>query len=114
MIDFTKTRTGKPIPKPKQNSPASFVGGFLDFTQNSSQPISSSVSNPIETPNTFGFLNDFAQSAANEQNPQDVTSRLGSTDSEVNALKLKVEDLEYKIERLLERLAEMEVKVAKD
>lgn len=105
VIDFTKTRSGKPIAKKKEpQAPAPFVGGFLDFTQNSSQAINSPST---EQPSTFGFLNDFAQSASNS-NTDDVTSRFSSPDAEVSALRLKVDDLEYKIERLLERLATLE------
>ena len=81
------------------------VGGFLDFT--SVAPQSSNTGTQDTQSSTFGFLSDFASSA---QTAQDVTSKLGNPDAEVNALRLKIEDVEFKLDRLLERLSEIETR----
>ncbi|HVY01476.1 MAG TPA: hypothetical protein VHA12_01795 [Candidatus Nanoarchaeia archaeon] len=108
VVDFTRTKTGKKIAPPKEIAPS--VGGFLDFTQQQAQ--TASVSNTAETPNTFGFLSDFSQSAQTQAQSTENTSFFSNNSDtpEVSALKIKIEDLEFKMERLLERLAEMETK----
>lgn len=95
-------------PSAAQTTPS--VGGFLDFT--SPAPQSSNTAS-TETSGTFGFLSDFASSASIGTNTNDVTSKLTNPDAEVNALKLKIDDLEYKLERMLERLSEMETKIVR-
>jgi hypothetical protein len=107
MVDFTRTKSGKKIAPPKEIAPS--VGGFLDFTsQNQQTPQPSSQT---ETPNTFGFLSDFSQSVAQQNTqPKFFTDTNTQDSSHINSLKIKIEDLEFKMERLLERLAEMETK----
>lgn len=111
VVDFTRTKTGKKIAPPKEVAPS--VGGFLDFTSQVQQTTqSNSSSTASDTPNTFGFLSDFSQAASPAANVASA-SFFGNTQAdtpEVSALKIKIEDLEFKMERLLERLAEMETK----
>ena len=104
MVDFTKTKHGKKIAEPKEEASTPIVGGFLDFT--SPAPQSSSTETQIDAPSNFGFLSDFSQSAASSSS----SASSPDSSSDVNSLRIKVEDLEFKIERLLERLAEIETK----
>lgn len=128
FVDFTKTREGKPIPKKENEESYKFDGGFLDLTQQSPTPSSSPTSNSSNESGGFSFLNDFSQASSQQsQNPMNSffsdsfnssvsspsTSNTSGGSEEVGALKLKIDDLEYKIERLLERLSEMETKVGR-
>ncbi len=112
VVDFTMLekirKRNSPSSKTESQQQTPSVGGFLDFT--SPAPQSTHTAAPSDSA-TFGFLSDFAQSSS--ANGSDVTARLSSPDAEVSALKLKLDDLEYKLERLLERLSEMETKISR-
>ena len=107
-------------------------GGFIDFTSMRNEPSSNnSYSNSTTAPetntNNFGFLADMASSAINSQVnsspfanfdsvlPSTSASELpGSADGkEFNALKIKVDDLDYKIDRFIERIDKLEEKLAR-
>lgn len=109
MVDFTKTKDGKKLAPPKEIAPS--VGGFLDFTSVAPQSSSTETTTPASsTPSTFGFLSDFSASAAPSTPTYSSTPSYSTDNADVNALRIKIEDMEFKMERLLERLAEMESK----
>lgn len=68
--------------------------GFVDFTQNQ------------EKTNTLSFLDNFATSTT-ASNTDNLSSIVNKND-DFNALKIKIDDLEYKLERLIERLEKIE------
>lgn len=100
-------------------------GGFVDFTSlaNAENP-----ANTTETgANNFGFLADMASAASNPSsaNPlanfDTVSSASNSVSSipenidakELNALKLKIDDMEYKLNKFIERIDKLEEKLVK-
>lgn len=94
-------------------------GGFIDLT-----PAKTEVSKPSEMGN-FGFLGDMASQNSSQTvaNPlasfdsiaqQTATAELASTgEREFNALKIKVDDIDYKIDRFIERIDRLEEKLSK-
>ncbi|MEK6888634.1 MAG: hypothetical protein AABW80_00840 [Nanoarchaeota archaeon] len=95
----------KPQPK-KEND-------FLDLTRqqadrvfteaNSNLPSNASSSNPLAS-----FFDSAQNNSPNMPTSQGITA-YGNDSSDVNSLKLKIEDLEFKIERLIERLNGLEL-----
>ena len=90
------------------------------FATENNSPLSSLSTPGMDSP--FGMLDSLAQSASsnngsyfnNDSNPlsslstSSPFSSSSSSSSEVNALKLKIDDLEYKLGTLLEKLARIE------
>ena len=103
--------------QPKEESVKVDNQGFVDFTQSTNSVSSSSQSSSSSAPadNMFGFLDNPASSS----NPSTSSSIYGNSssstssdnNSDVNALRLKLDDTEYKLERLIERLAKIEEKL---
>lgn len=93
VIDFTNT-SGASVPVPSVSSAAG-----------------SGESNP------FGFLDSMASASASSSSSggsyygNDTQTSQTNSPSDVNSLRIKVEDLEYKIEKLLEKIAKMEEKI---
>ena len=98
-------------------------GGFIDFTAMRNEPQTSSTNSTTAT-NNFGFLADMA--SASSSNPSllanfdsamssNPTSNLSENmdGREFNALKIKVDDIDYKIDRFIERLDRLEEKLSK-
>jgi len=99
--------------------------GFIDMT-------SKKGDDSTPTPNNFGFLSDMASASSPSGNqgspvpnplagfdsvaPITPSSGLsGEMDSrELNALKIKMDDLNYKIDRFLERIDKIEEKLSKE
>lgn len=74
-------------------------GILKDKEETSNAPLPSAHASQNQFANNpFGFLD-------NASTPSATPS---SSDADLSALKLKIEDVEYKIERLLERLAKIE------
>jgi hypothetical protein len=105
-------------------------GGFIDFTSfnnDSPSPQTDSSSTPT---NNFGFLADMASAGAANSTPSasplagfDVFTAGASTSAsaipdnvdakELNAMKLKMDDMEYKIDRFIERIDKLEEKLGR-
>jgi hypothetical protein len=89
-------------------------GGFIDFTSMRNEAVPSTppafpAPAAAESNNNFGFLSDMA--SAGNSNPNTENADISS--GELNALKIKVDDLDYKIARFIERIDRLEEKVAK-
>lgn len=74
-------------------------------TSENSNPFGFLDSNPTSTPTPTSFFNDTPSYSQTSE------SQNSSQPHEFNALKLKVEDLEYKLERLLEKITKVESKL---
>ncbi len=100
FIDYTllQKRGLLKVSEMKQSESVKSSNGFLDFTQTANSSANTS-SAPADSP--FSFLDNAAQASAGN----------GTSHPDLNALKLKIEDIEYKIERLLERLSGIEYKI---
>jgi hypothetical protein len=105
-------------------------GGFIDFTSfNSDSPSPQTDSSSTPT-NNFGFLADMA--SAGTSNNTSSASPLANFDSfmssastssstipgnvdakDLNAMKLKMDDMEYKLDRFIERIDKLEEKLAR-
>jgi len=60
--------------------------------------------------NSQGMI-DFSGAGISSSSPSGLENSMRSPDLEVNALKLKVDDLDFKIGQLMEKLATMEIKL---
>ena len=97
VIDYTLLEKKGILKKTQQKS------DVLDFTNASSNTASSSsASSPTDFASFFGSPTANPASQASNSIP----------DSDVNALKIKLDDFEYKLEKLLERLASIESKLS--
>lgn len=102
------------IPK-RKNSGLKSRDGFLDFTDARAENIalsrltnSSSSSSAGSSGSPFNFLDSLA-GAGNTGNS--LSSSSSGDSSGLNELKIKIEDLEYKLGRLLERIESMDSKM---
>lgn len=101
FIDYTLLYK-RGLLKQKEQALKDKVGsdGVLDFTTVGSSGVNQGVANP------FDMLSNLASSSSPSSSFPSSTS--SSSDSDVNSLKLKIEDIEYKLERLLERIARVD------
>jgi hypothetical protein len=107
-IDFTlwQKRGLIKVPEQKSSGLRGTIDGFIDLRGTAEQAPATETAN---TGSQFDFLSSLASSSSSTLTP---TSSFGQADgAEVNALKIKIEDLEYKIARLMERIAEMEARM---
>lgn len=123
IIDFTllKKRGIINVPERKE-APRNYepVGDMLDFTAIKPSEVagSSEYSSSSGMPD-LGFLGDMATVGAenNSTNTTATTSYYGNNDSgsgaELNALKIKMDDMDYKLNRLLEKLEKIEGKLGR-
>lgn len=133
-VDYTLLKK-KGILKMKEEQAKKSIkteGGFIDFTSfnndNPAPQADSSSSSSAQTSN-FSFLAEMASSgAANSTHsasplanfdtftPAASTSASAIPDNvdakELNALKLKMDDIEYKLDRFIERIDKLESKIA--
>ena len=112
--------------------PVKAEGGFIDFTAfGSKENANSSMPAPTqETPApNFDFLNNMAAAASSQSSdssssvsplanfdtiqPASSTSLLSPNDKELNALKIKIDDMDYKLDRFIERIDKLEEKLNK-
>ena len=83
--------------------------GFVDLSKFGTGAKSFDNSGGVASP--LGFLDSLASANNSSGGVAENPHELGSfKDAEVNQLKIKIEDLEYKLERVLERLSELEKK----
>lgn len=108
MLDYTLLQKRGILKIPQQEK----AQDVIDFTQAaspSSAPIQTAYS-ALASDNPFGMLDTFAQMGATTPSSSN-TEIAPSSSSEVQALKIKIEDLEYKLERLVEKIAKMDSSV---
>ncbi len=79
---------------------------FVDFSkQSSSSPVQSS------SPSSFDFLNSLASSAS-PSSPSSLSSSETTDSTQLSSLKVKLEDLEYKLDRFIDRIVALESKLS--
>lgn len=91
--------------------------GFIDFTSSISNTNNSTNSSPqANVGNPFDLLSSLTSSSNNSNSFSESSSPASSiypanssSGDDVNALKLKIEDLEYKLQRLIERIDAMNI-----
>ena len=89
-------------------------GGFVDLTgfknEETSQPTQTET-----TTNTsnFGFLSDMASIGSNSNITNNNDNKTEVDEKELATLKVKLDDIEYKLERFLERIDKLEEKLTK-
>ncbi len=81
---------------------------IVDLTQNSVQSIGPSQVAPQQSSSPFDFL-DLAASSASQSAPQLSPSQ---TPTDVEDLKVKLDNIEYKLERFVEKLEKFEEKIS--
>jgi len=92
LVDMQKRGILKKSPEQKEDD-------FVDFSKQSTQ------SSP---PSSFDFLNSLANASSPTVSEQ--TTKLD--DAQIANLKVKLEDLEYKLDRFTERIAALESKLS--
>ncbi|MEK6889989.1 MAG: hypothetical protein AABW82_02700 [Nanoarchaeota archaeon] len=95
----------------KKESPSA---GFVDFTSSISSSSNSNAPSPSNNP--FDLLSSLTSSNSSNNavvessnSSSSIYPNNTSSSDEVNSLKLKVEDLEYKIQRLIEKIDSMNI-----
>jgi hypothetical protein len=110
ILDFTilqKRGLLKKDETSKTNSQINERAGSIDLTPTfPSAPQSITSVNNSQPQDLFGFLDSKSEGSSISFTPEPTQSK------EVEHLKVKIDDLEYKIERLLEKLALLESKIA--
>ena len=103
--------------QPKEDNIKIDNRGFVDFTnasQTSSSSTADSAAPTAPSGDMFGFLDSMASVGAS--NPSPSASVYGSSssnaDSEIATLKVKLDDTQYKLDRLIERLERIESKLS--
>lgn len=81
-----------------------------NLTSNSETPASSEVQK-TDNVSPFSFLDNIAQASTNSNVQSNNISNNNTNSDEISSVKVKVDDLEYKLERLLEKLAMIESKL---
>ncbi|MCU0642382.1 MAG: hypothetical protein MUF61_02285 [archaeon] len=137
-LDYTllKKKGILKLPEEKQTPPIKQEGGFVDFTafrtESPEQSVQPSPSNEISAPvPNFDFLGNMAAvgASAPETNANPLanfdtftpaTPALSASDipgnadgKEINAMKIKMDDIEYKIDRFIERIDKLEEKLGR-
>lgn len=109
LIDFTQqsnpstqiSGSSQSTPLSQSQSPGSDFGSFFGSSE-ANPPAPSNIQSGYESP--FASLDN--------PSPQSQSSNYNSTsNSDVSALRIKLDDFEFKIEKLLERLAKIESKL---
>lgn len=101
VIDYTFLKKRGLLKVPETNNEEDFV----DLTSVKSNDIPST--NSSSAMSDFGFLSNMASiGAGNETNTPSASS-----DSEISSLKIKLDNLEYKFERLIEKMEKIEGKL---
>lgn len=89
-----------------------FTGASSDVTSSSSTGSSSSSdSSSTQSVSPFGFLDSLATSSSSSSSSSGLENSMRSPDMELNALKIKVDDLDFKIGQLVEKLSIIEMKL---
>jgi hypothetical protein len=129
-VDYTLLKKKGILKLPEEKKlPIKSEGGFIDFTAFNT-PETANANNLAQetaTPN-FDFLNNMAAAGASTPSsdnnvsplanfdaiqPASSTSLLSQDDKELNALKIKIDDMDYKLDRFIERIDKLEEKLNK-
>ena len=105
VVDLTALQKSGTLQRSRaiaKNNSSTTSNEFIDLT-NSSQSISPASST---SPN-LDFLSSLAGASAESENSE-------NSNDNSHHLKIKIEDLEYKLERLIERLEKVESKLLRD
>lgn len=108
-IDYTLLQKKGFIKKPEENKSGLKVDsqGMLDLTSNANSQSGTPAQMNNESINPFGFLDSLAQSSS--------SSGLGNISSndnaEISTLKIKIDDLEFKLAQLIDKLSIIESKL---
>lgn len=112
-IDFTLMHKKGLIKVPERKTNAGVKvnsQGMIDFSGAGISESSGSVTSvsPEIGGSPFGFLDSMASASSSSSG---LENSMMSSDTEVSALKIKVDDLDFKIGQLMEKLATMEIKL---
>ena len=106
-VDYTLLKK-KGILKLKQDEikrNTKMTGDFIDFTSfNNDNRVSSNPAENAPVNNNFSFLADMASAGATSS----TTSVSTTDDKELSALKIKIDDIEYKLDKFIERIDKLE------
>jgi len=115
-VDYTllKKKGILKLKEEKLRSSLRSEGGFVDLTpfrnETTIEPSSSSAMPPM---GNFGFLSDMASVGSSSSSDNVPTESLKVNESDLSALKIKLDDMEYKLERFIERIDKLEETLAK-
>ena len=114
VIDFTALQKRGLIKKeePKKSELQITKDGYINLSQNKEQEIISNEISPQNNP--FDMLNSLAAAgnSAESENPfQTSQSAQQNSSIDFQHLSVKLDDLEYKLERLIDKIAEIEAKI---
>ena len=85
--------------------------GFIDFTNNPLNNSESSTSSQTSV-SPFGFLDNLSSNSEKTGNADPLSNIVNKADStELNSMKIKLDDMEYKLDKLIERLEKIESKI---
>jgi hypothetical protein len=108
VVDLTRLKKrGIQLDQEKSKSPsfATFQNDFADLTKPDIKPTPPSPDPPS---NPFSFLDDIAKA---DTPPENSIFQTTTPSTEQSDLKVKLEDLEYKLDRLVDKLALIETKL---
>ncbi len=129
-VDYTLLKKKGILKLPEEKKlPVKAEGGFIDFTAFGSNE-TKSLTQTKETPSpNFDFLNNMAAAASTPNSdssssvsplanfdaiqPASSTALLSPDNKELNALKIKIDDMDYKLDRFIERIDKLEEKLNK-
>ncbi len=113
IIDFTMLQKRgilkKEAPLEPLSTPIDPKTGFIDLTVPS--PSASPFSQTTPSQDLFGLLDTHASHGTSSSLS---SPSLASESGEIQSLKIKIDDLEFKLERLLEKLSAMESKFVEE
>ena len=109
-VDYTllKKKGILKLKEEKLKSSLKTEGGFVDLTPLRNEATSASSTNLT---NNFGFLSDMASIGSSNSNSSN--ENVNVNESDLSALKIKIDDMEYKLERFIERIDKLEEKLTK-
>lgn len=86
-------------------------GGFIDLTpfrnEVASEQATPQTSAPVNTSN-FGFLSDMASIGSSNTPSESAVESTNASESGLSELRIKIDNMEYKIDRFLERIDKLE------
>ncbi len=120
FIDFTELQKRGLIKKSKENLPNNMKvnsDGTIEFIapQESTTNVVGNTSNSIANVSSpFGFLDSFASAATNTQGEgkeNNLSNLVNQSPCDLNQVKLKLDDFDFKLGKLMERIEKMESKL---
>jgi ACT domain-containing protein len=113
-VDYTllKKRGILKLKEEKFKNSLSVKDGFVDLTGFKDNMISEPSGSTNSTSN-FGFLSDMASIGSSSPSNISSNENVKVDESDLSALKIKIDDMEYKLERFIERIDKLEEKLDK-